>query len=477
MGWYHISAIFLTSNLRPVIISESVSMKLSMMCHKKKQMDIIVKYYDKNKRETVTHYYNSSFLGRTTAEDLLAHFKLGMKDLNMKKMVHISMDGPNVNWKFPDLLKKDFWDDECPRFLEYGSCGLHVIHGAIETGHLKAGWKVHDMLSSAYYLFKGSPARRAEFTLITGSTTFPMKFCKTRWVENVPVDKKFLLLFDQVKKFMDKATHTRKARTALQSWQRLEAGFKDPFMKARIHFFIALSSEVEPFLRRYQTASPYLPFLYDDLSVIVENLLKRYVQPSKLENLTTKQLAEFDLDVKDNLLTANKVKVGLAVKRELNNLKTQKKLVADLQISEFYQGCALFTKEMCKKILERSPLKYNFVRFVSSISPSTINNSPDAAKKRMEKLLLHLAMCRWISNCDGDAATSQFDVLCRHAEGPLKRMFEDWEDERLDNFYSKIFHSKNFPYGFKELESVFQAVFVPSCHGRVRLLDQSRSNH
>ena len=96
-------------------------------------MDIIVKYYDKKKRETVTHYYNSSFLGRTTAEDLLAHFKLGMKDLNMKKMVHISMDGPNVNWKFLDLLKKDFWDDECPRFLEYGSCGLHVIHGAIGT--------------------------------------------------------------------------------------------------------------------------------------------------------------------------------------------------------------------------------------------------------------------------------------------------------------------------------------------------------
>ena len=374
------------------------------------------------------------------------------------------MDGPNVNWKFPDLLKKDFWDDECPRFLEYGSCGLHVIHGAIETGHLKAGWKVHDMLSSAYYLFKGSPARRAEFTLITGSTTFPMKFCKTRWVENVPVAKKFLLLFDQVKKFMDKATHTRKASTSLQSWQRLEAGFKDPFMKARIHFFIALSSEVEPFLRRYQTASPYLPFLYDDLSVIVENLLKRCVQPSKLENLTTKQLAEFDLDVKDNLLTANKVKVGLAVKRELSNLKTQKNPVTDLQMSEFYQGCALFTKEMCKKMLNKSLLKYNFVRFVSSISPSTINNSPDAAKKRMEKLLLHLAMCRWISNCDGDAATSQFDVLCRHAEGPLKRMFEDWEDERLDHFYSKIFNSKNFPNGFKELESVFQTVFVLS-HG------------
>ena len=248
-------------------------------------------------------------------------------------------------------------------------------------------------------------------------------------------------------------------------------------MKARIHCFIALSSEVEPFLRRYQTASPYLPLLYDDLSVIVDYLLKRCVQPSKLENLTTKQLAEFDLDVKDNLLTANKVKVGLAVKRELSNLKTQKNPVTDLQMSEFYQGCALFTKEMCKKMLNKSLLKYNFVRFVSSISPSTINNSPDAAKKRMEKLLLHLAMCRWISNCDGDAATSQFDVLCRHAEGPLKRMFEDWEDERLDNFYSKIFHSKNFPYAFKELESVFQAVFVPSCHGRVRLLDQSRSNH
>lgn len=131
-----------------------------------------------------------------------------------------------------------------------------------------------------------------------------------------------------------------------------------------------------------------------------------------------------------------------------------------MQIMEFYQECSLFTREMCKKIFEKSPLKHNFVRFVSCISPSTINNTPDAAKKRMEKLLLHLVSCRWISSSDGDVAESQFNVLCRHAGGTLKKMFEDWrENDRLDNFYSKILDS-----GFKKLDSVFKTVFVLS-HG------------
>lgn len=84
------------------------------------------------------------------------------------------------------------------RFLEYGSCGLHVIHGAVGTGHGKAGWKVNEMLMSAYYLFKDSPARRAEYQDLTGSNDFPSKFCATRWVENVNVATKFLKVFDAV---------------------------------------------------------------------------------------------------------------------------------------------------------------------------------------------------------------------------------------------------------------------------------------
>lgn len=67
------------------------------------QMDFIIRYYDMRRRETITHYYNSSFLGRASAKHLLSHFKEGLKNLDMNKRVHISMDGPNVNWKFIEI--------------------------------------------------------------------------------------------------------------------------------------------------------------------------------------------------------------------------------------------------------------------------------------------------------------------------------------------------------------------------------------
>lgn len=49
------------------------------------------------------------------------------------------MDGPNVNLKFLRELKEDLkaQDPENKKFLEIGSCGLHVMNNAF-TGGIKA---------------------------------------------------------------------------------------------------------------------------------------------------------------------------------------------------------------------------------------------------------------------------------------------------------------------------------------------------
>jgi hypothetical protein len=145
--------------------------------------------------------FNSSFLGRSRASDLLEKFKEALKGLPLQKMVHISMDGPNVNWAFIKLLKTELWQiPGFPQFLETGYCGLHVVHGAFLTGHPKANWKVSAILSAGYYLLHDNPARRAEFSRISGLSFFPAKFCRTRWVENSGVASRFLKLFDGLKK-------------------------------------------------------------------------------------------------------------------------------------------------------------------------------------------------------------------------------------------------------------------------------------
>jgi len=98
------------------------------------------------------------------------------------------MDGPNVNWKFIQLLEENLWmkpgtPQHFPRFLDLGSCGLYVVHGDFNTGHDKAGWTLHTALSNAYWLFKDSSVRRDVFQALSGHDTFPKRFFRVRWVE------------------------------------------------------------------------------------------------------------------------------------------------------------------------------------------------------------------------------------------------------------------------------------------------------
>lgn len=71
----------------------------------KEQMDVSVRFCmddgSPNKNSTVTsRYFGSAFWGHATASDLLNSFLLVIKDIELKKILQISMDGPNVNFKF-----------------------------------------------------------------------------------------------------------------------------------------------------------------------------------------------------------------------------------------------------------------------------------------------------------------------------------------------------------------------------------------
>ena len=58
-------------------------------------------------RLTKTAVRGFMFVGHATAQDMVQHFNTGVinSGLNIKNMVQISMDEPNVNWKFCDMMK------------------------------------------------------------------------------------------------------------------------------------------------------------------------------------------------------------------------------------------------------------------------------------------------------------------------------------------------------------------------------------
>ena len=70
-------------------------------------MDIVVQFWNDDSNQVSTRYLTSAFFGPSTAGDLLNAFitALGGQNLNMKKMLQISTDGPSVDLAFLQDLK------------------------------------------------------------------------------------------------------------------------------------------------------------------------------------------------------------------------------------------------------------------------------------------------------------------------------------------------------------------------------------
>lgn len=150
-----------------------------------KRMDIHVRYWNNNKSKVESCFLGSQFLGHGTANDMLKHFNKGVLEiLPGRNLLQVSMDGPNVNWKFHDMLSQQIKNDF---YFSLINIGLHVVHNAFKAGAVETGWDLSSFLSSLYYLFKDSPARREDFVKVTESDKMPLKFVSHRRLENGPV--------------------------------------------------------------------------------------------------------------------------------------------------------------------------------------------------------------------------------------------------------------------------------------------------
>ena len=91
----------------------------------KSAMDLQLRYWDVSEKKVVVRL----FLGHTCSNELVKTFNDGFNELDLTKLVQISMDGPNSNLKFLSEVKKLRTEDELACLIDIGSCSLHVIHG------------------------------------------------------------------------------------------------------------------------------------------------------------------------------------------------------------------------------------------------------------------------------------------------------------------------------------------------------------
>lgn len=395
------------------------------------QMDIVLRYWNNETNTVCSRYFGSAFMGRASAEHILASFKEALVEIPLSRIMQVSMDGPAVNWKFLDLLS-DSMEENGSKLLNLGSCGLHVIHGAFQSGHQATGWKVNAYLRGIYYLFKDSPARRAVYTEITGSKVFPKKFCQVRWCENVSVAERAIEVLPNVKQFV---AHSKKLPITVSSTNVQEL-CDDKLATAKLAFFSSVAAQCEVLLRRYQTASPIAPFLYDDVHNLMRTIMKRFVKKSILDSAdNVTKLMKIDLSSKDITCAHKEVDIGVAATKALSQVK-----LSDLERMTFNKECMTFLSTLVRKIVERSPLKYPVVRAISCLVPSTVSSCRSLAEHRMKDLAQIMYDKGIITAVTADRSKCQFIELCSQAATNLKKNFSEFSrsSDRLDTFYSSV---------------------------------------
>ena len=166
------------------------------------QMDVQIRYWDENSLRAVTRYWASAFQMHGDAETLSTNLSKSLEDVPRSKMHQLGMDGPNTNWKILSILQTERKNDEISPLEDIGSCGLHVISGALHTGVVKNEWPIDKVLRGMFKLLNKSPARRAEYLRTSGNSLYPEKFCPTRWVENESVAQRGIEIWDGFVKYI-----------------------------------------------------------------------------------------------------------------------------------------------------------------------------------------------------------------------------------------------------------------------------------
>ena len=73
----------------------------------------------------------------------------------------------------------------------------------------------------------------------------------------------------------------------IRSFQNLKEHVLDPLSTAELQFFITIAKVLTPFLKKFQSEEPKLPFMAEELYTILWTLLEKFIKKSVLEEATT----------------------------------------------------------------------------------------------------------------------------------------------------------------------------------------------
>ncbi|XP_057299676.1 uncharacterized protein LOC130630266 [Hydractinia symbiolongicarpus] len=429
------------------------------------EMDVLVRFFDPVDDKVKICYLDSSFLGHSAHQDLFSHFTKTLGKLDPNKMFQVSMDGPSVNFKFLEKVQKDRLDNEQHQLIDIGSCGLHTIHGAFKNAAVSTEWNIKKILHGSYQILHDTPARRDDYESVTSSNVYPLNFCATRWVEDKVVAERLIEIWENIVKIVKFWEGLPKSkRPASKSYGYVKDAAKDLLTPAKLKFFSFLAGILQPFLVMYQTDKPMVPYMYQDLTKLLKNLMRLIVKPdvlTKCESIS--DLKAVNLNDNSVLMKPKNYNLGFATRFEINELK-RKDLITNAQVAKFFTDAVIFVRSIVEKLFDKSPLSKNVVKNSTIFDPKVmVTESSSVLQTKLRSMLTYLVKLRVLTSFQCDKITEEFNEFSDHNLKLHIDKFQSFDrfQEDLDEFYFGDVGVKSF----KELSFFIKLVLTLS-HGQ-----------
>ena len=164
-------------------------------------------------------------------------------------------DGLSTNWNVLDLINDHQVANGFQNTLDIGSCLLHILHGAFQTGMIKLGWNIGKILQALCKIFDELPARRDLYL---------------RWIEDQPVADGALEVWPSVVSTVKHWLSLSKSKRPKnnKSYDTLVEHHQDLLIPVKVHFFSFIAGILKPYFVIFQSASPLLPLMFDEISLM-----------------------------------------------------------------------------------------------------------------------------------------------------------------------------------------------------------------
>ena len=96
----------------------------------------------------------------------------------------------------------------------------------------------------------------------------------------------------------------------------------DILMPAKLQFFCFIAGIMQPFLTKYQSDKPMIPYLYSDILKLIKKLMQLIVKPDLLEKCESYlDFRRIDLDDKESITKPKDMNIGFTTRSLIQELR------------------------------------------------------------------------------------------------------------------------------------------------------------